>query len=293
MDIPQATGSDYVPVPEDADQSLQLIETLTGPNGATSAVSNTVTVRLHQDIFATRLSDGGLLEIVGNDGRIFDLDDPNDVYDGTYSAADLNPGPVALADAALLVATTPEAGQTLTIVPALFACDPALGAISVRYDTNGASVVDASDPSAPIVLVDSADAETTLVVTATATQGAGSAESVTNGIEISALPPTFNVILSDDGTLEIEGNDGRNFIIDDAENRYDGTYSVSAITLEAGAVPLVPPVLVGDENTAAGETLAIVPALFAYDPEHGDLSVTYTTNATNPVDTRDPNNPRF
>ncbi|WP_223275000.1 hypothetical protein [Tateyamaria sp. syn59] len=291
VDISRATGPEYSPVAEDADQSLQLIETVTGPNGANSVVSNPVTVRVQQDVFAVRLTEGGLLEIVGNDGRIFDLDDPNDVYDGTYSAADLISGPVALDEAVLRVTTTPEAGQTLTIVPALFACDPALGTISVQYTTNGASVVDASDPSAPTVLVDPADAETTLVVTATASQGAGTAESVTNGIEISALPATFNVVLSDDGTLEIEGNDGRSFIIDDAENRYDGTYNVTAAALEAGAVPLVPPVLVGDENTAAGDRLAIVPALFAYDPEQGDLAVSYTTDATNDVDTRDPNNP--
>ncbi|WP_299609893.1 hypothetical protein [uncultured Tateyamaria sp.] len=378
IDIPGATAPEYSTTAADADQDLQLIETVAGANGERSTASNSIVAVHEQGLFATTLKAGGLLDIIGNDGRSFALDDPADIYDGTYSVADLSAGPVALVDAVLNATAAPDVGQTLTITPALFACDPALGEIAVSYATNGASSVDVSDPNAPTLVADAADAGTTLVVTANATQGGASVDSVSNGVEIPAvpeitgtrpsidlnltegqtldevvtwgsdyasnvgaiqsvlrqvrtdladwsaydgaavleagrdyrvrekitddqgnfkrfysrfrtaapLPDTFNIVLGNDGTLQIEDNDGRSFTLE--EGRYDGTYSVAEGTLASGAVSLVAPVLIADGNAVAGETLAIAPALFAYDPALGALSVNYATNGASTVDASDP-----
>ncbi|MEE4187006.1 MAG: hypothetical protein V2I76_00980 [Roseobacter sp.] len=288
-DIPGATLVQYTPVSADAGQTLQLIETATDNRGARSAASGGVAIAALPDLFEVVFEPGAFARLVENDGRGFVLDDPTDVHDGSYAVdpAALSAGPVALT--APVLSGPGAAGATLAITPALFAYDAALGPVSLSYASSGTNAVDAGDPAAPTLLVDAADAETTLVVTVTATQAGVPVAQASGGVAIAALPDLFEVVLDSDGTLQISGNDGRSFVVDDLANRYDGSYSIALGDLETGPALLVAPVLSG--SAVIGESLTITPPLFAYDPDLGTTSVSYATNSSNAVDDSDPDAP--
>ncbi|MEP0964060.1 MAG: hypothetical protein ABJG75_19890, partial [Roseobacter sp.] len=126
VDIPGATGTRYMPVAADAGQTLQVVETTTDSNGARSQVSNTLVIAGQSNPFSVTLESAGVLQVSGNDGRSFVLDDPADVYDGTYTVdpVALGAGPVGLVAPVLRTLTTAEAGAVLAVTPALFAYDP-------------------------------------------------------------------------------------------------------------------------------------------------------------------------
>lgn len=146
--------------------------------------------------FAITLASDGTLEIDNNDGRDFVVDDADDDYDGTYSVtnAALANGPVALKAPVLAGDGTPVAGETLTIVPALFAYEGDDGAVTVAYTTTGTNTVDVTDPDNPTLLVAVADEDSTITVTATATQGANDTDSVSNGVAIPATASSPTVV---------------------------------------------------------------------------------------------------
>ncbi|MEO9841974.1 MAG: hypothetical protein ABJF60_00005, partial [Roseobacter sp.] len=173
VDIPGATGTRYMPVAADAGQTLQVVETTTDSNGARSQVSNTLVIAGQSNPFSVTLESAGVLQVSGNDGRSFVLDDPADVYDGTYTVdpVALGAGPVGLVAPVLRTLTTAEAGAILAVTPALFAYDPAHGPVTISYTSNGTNAVDATNPEAPSLLIDVADAGNTLTLTATASQG--------------------------------------------------------------------------------------------------------------------------
>lgn len=146
--------------------------------------------------FAITLASDGTLEIDNNDGRDFVVDDADDDYDGTYSVtnAALANGPVALKAPVLAGDGTPVAGETLTIVPALFAYEGDDGAVTVAYTTTGTNTVNVTDPDNPTLLVAVADEDSTITVTATATQGANDTDSVSNGVAIPATASSPTVV---------------------------------------------------------------------------------------------------
>ncbi|MEM1159301.1 MAG: hypothetical protein AAGJ28_00060 [Pseudomonadota bacterium] len=297
-DIPGASSPDYTPGAEDAGQTLTLIETATSAGASRSLTSNTLAIPAPAplpDLFAVALEPGALLRLEANDGRDFTVDDPADVHDGTYHVepAALAAGPVGLAAPVLSAETTLEAGATLAITPGLFAYDAALGSATVSYTTNATNAVDASTLAAPGLLIDTADAGQSITVTATVTQAGVMQAQSSNALAIPLPEPTpdlFTVTLDDaTSTLEITGNDGRSFDVDDGADRYDGTYSIDPAALAAGPVVLVPPVLSG--TPATGATLTLTPPLFAYDPEQGDLSISYSASGTNDLDETNPATP--
>jgi len=162
------------------------------------------------------VNDDNTLTIENNQGNSFTIDTTPDSYDGTYSVtqAELDAGPVALVATALSGDVDPEAGETLSIVPPLFAYDPDLGDVGdVTYTANGTNAVDVTDPANPTLLIDAADAGVTLTVTASLTQtGVGTTNSVSNGVTIEDLPaPSITVTrlfadaLADDGGFDTEG----------------------------------------------------------------------------------------
>ncbi|MEP0640844.1 MAG: hypothetical protein ABJC93_18110, partial [Roseobacter sp.] len=275
----------------DAGNTITVTATASQGGAVVSQASNTVAVAALPDPFSVTLESAGLLQVSGNDGRSFVLDDPADVYDGTYTVdpVALGAGPVGLVAPVLRTLTTAEAGAILAVTPALFAYDPAHGPVTISYTSNGTNAVDATNPEAPSLLIDVADAGNTLTLTATASQGGVPVGQVSNTIAIIALPNSFEVMLESNGTLQINGNDGRSFDVDDSTDTYDGTYSVDPAALAAGPVTLMAPQLNGTGE--AGTILTITPALFAYDINQTGISISYSTNATNAVDTTNPDAP--
>ena len=105
-----------------------------------------------------------------------------------------------------------------------------------------------------------------------------------------ALPPApFEVVLEADGTLRIDGNDGRVFDVDEVSTAYAGSYGVEQSALASGPAALVPPALSAPINAAPGDVVAITPALFAYDPDLGDPVIGYSAG----VDASDPDGPFY
>lgn len=287
--ISGAVDTTYVLQPEDYGRPIQLRERGTDANGRRAHLSATITVP-PPDLFEVVLEADGTLRIDGNDGRAFDVEESSG-YAGRYSVspATLAAGPVALVPPQLAVPTDAGPGDALAIAPALFAYDPDLGEPVIRYSAG----VDTSDPANPTYIVQTEDQGETVTIAATAVQGTFAADSLSNGVSIPAAPPPppdrFEVVLEADGTLRIDGNDGRAFEVEQASEAYVGNYSVSPTELEAGPVALVPPQLAVPANAVPGEALAITPALFAYDPDFGAPVIRYSAG----VDAGDPNSPFY
>jgi hypothetical protein len=241
------------------------------------------------DLFEVVLEEDGTLRIDGNDGRDFSVDPSSESYAGTYSIAPgtLGAGPVPLVPPVLSFPPSIAPGDALTITPPLFAYDPDLGDPVVSYSAD----VDASDPTNPVYTVQSGDQGQAITIVATATQGALSADTVSNAVEVASPPVVdlFEVVLEEDGTLRIDGNDGRDFSVDPGSNRYSGTYGVAPGALGLGPIALVPPALSVPAGAAAGDTVVITPALFAYDPDLGDPAIRYSAG----VDASDPDVPVY
>ncbi|MEO9648835.1 MAG: right-handed parallel beta-helix repeat-containing protein [Roseobacter sp.] len=196
-------------------------------------------------VFSVSLDEGtGELQITNNDGSDFTIDDAADNYDGTYSitVGSLASGPIALVAPVLAGDGSPEAGETLTITPALFAYDGDLGAMTVAYTTTGTNSVNVTDPSNPTLLIDAADAGTSITVTATATQGANDTVSVSNSLAIPSamsaerLALVASSVLGTDVTFNIDLSGAAN---GDRLAFVYGTMSATepTITVDGVAVP--------------------------------------------------------
>ncbi|WP_299553854.1 hypothetical protein [uncultured Tateyamaria sp.] len=287
--IKGAWGRTYVLQPEDYGRPIQLRERGMNTHGGRAQNSLAIIVPPPGQ-FEVVLEADGTLRIDGNDGRRFAVDQTSDAYAGNYRVdpAALAAGPVVLVPPVLAVSTTAAPGEVLAISPALFAYDPDLGEPIIDYSAG----VDASDPSNPVYIVQVGDQGDTVAITATATQGGLATDSMSNAVDIGAAPPPpdlFEVVLEVDGTLRIDGNDGRRFSVDQSSEAYAGTYRVDPLVLAAGPVVLVPPVLAVSTTTAPGEALAITPALFAYDPDLGEPVIAYSAA----VDVSDPDAPVY
>ncbi|WP_299204315.1 hypothetical protein [uncultured Tateyamaria sp.] len=286
--ISGAVDTTYVLQPEDYGRPIQLRERGTDANGRRAHLSVAITVPPPSP-FEVVLEADGTLRIDGNDGRAFEVEQASD-YAGRYSVspAALVAGPVVLVPPQLAVPATAAPGEALAITPALFAYDPELGEPVIRYSAG----VDASDPANPVYVVQTGDQGEAVTITATAVQGTFAADSVSNGVSIPAAPPPpdrFEVVLEADGTLRIDGNDGRAFEVEQASDAYVGSYRVLPSELEAGPVALVPPQLVVPDSALPGDALAITPALFAYDPDLGEPVIRYSSG----VDASDPISPFY
>ncbi len=201
------------------------------------------------------------------------------VYAGSYTlaAGSLLSAPVSL--------RTPEVsfdGTAITLSqPGLWAylATGTVPELSYQWQRGG---VDIPGATAQTYVIGPADFDQSLQLVETAQSSVGTVQVISAAL---TMPPDpFSVTTGPDGNLQIDGNDGRSFTIDAAENYYDGTYSVPAGSLSAGPVTLRPGLLSGPANPAPGDTLSLLPPLMAYDPDLGAVAISYAINGTGLVD---------
>ncbi|WP_300009638.1 hypothetical protein [uncultured Roseobacter sp.] len=155
-------------------------EALTSSGGTT--YSDVVTFTLHGGTFDQ--ADNTITLTTNATSGIWPIT-ASGAYTGTANLdlEDLQTGPVALFDTLLSHDGSPDVGDNLPITPALWAIT---GAGNLVYSTNGTNPVDASDPSAPTLLADAADAGASLTVTETMTDQNGSQQVSSNEVLIVA-----------------------------------------------------------------------------------------------------------
>ena len=209
-------------------------------------------------------------------------------YAGSYllAANALQAGPLNLIPPQVSVnSITAELTQT-----GLWAYDGASAplALSNQWQRDGIDVSGENDPS---YALQAADFGQVLHMREVAQTAAGSAEALSNSLQIDTEP--FDVVVDATGQLQIQGNDGRAFAVDADENYYDGDYNIPAGSLASGPVTLLPPLLSGPADPIAGDVLTLLPGLVAYDPDYGDLTLDYSVSGAGVLDLALPMKPTY
>ncbi len=201
----------------------------------------------------------------------------------------LNAGPVVLGQPMITAAGQLKVGDQIPILPPIWAHDATSGPVSVAYG-GVTGTVDISDPDHPTYLLSAADAGP-FSLYADISDGNGTRRVTSNQFDIASGA----VVSTIDGHITVDVIDGDPIIISGTGTRFDGTYALDingnsdwSAQLLAGGFYLRTPEVIDDGTPAAGETLAITPGLFFYNPDIGRPVLTYSTNSTNAVDNSDP-----